>query len=73
MKRSPVRIWIVAPSAPDWSWLGRQKPTGVSAVTNLQSPNYGVGSSIGRASDCESDCCGFEPRPIPHKLLGGLL
>ena len=33
----------------------------------------GVGSSIGRASDCESDCCGFESRPIPHIYAVSLL
>lgn len=26
----------------------------------------GGGSSIGRASDCGSECCGIVPRPLPH-------
>lgn len=26
----------------------------------------GGGSSIGRASDCGSECCEFKSRPLPH-------
>lgn len=42
-------------------------PTLVARLCRL--PSNGVGSSIGRARDCESRSCGFEPRPSPCHLF----
>lgn len=68
---------------PHWSWIEPDGDLGFTAIATAPIEggqrkcleNYRLwksertGSSIGRAADSNSVCCGFDSRPVPHAAV----